>query len=417
MKIDIIVGGNYGDEGKGKVVNALFDEYNYDYVFRVNASTNASHCVNLGNGQNYVTKQLPSVFFNNEVKFVVSNGTFLNLIEFENEVKNRPDNNTLKNRVFVASSTPIILPGYIRYNKSDKLRQNIGSTNQGTGIAMMARVAKHSVYLSDIGMCYDIENGTQLLVDKIIKSYEYLKIPYTYQEVIEDAKSLCDSYFALYNVLNKFCVDYAKFIYDLTKTNANVLIEGCNGILLDNINGVIPYTTSCSTTAAALMSYANLPMSYINETYVVMGAYLVCLNKRPFITEFVKNSPEYNTVINEGIEIDNAEMMQRRIGWFDLPTAKRALIGHAKCKLVLSKVDVIKKFDTIKVAMYYTDDNGKQYDILPEMTHLLDSLKPVYKEFNNTEIDSFIEYIESELNVKIAYIGTGSETKNIIKRN
>ena len=149
MKVDVIVGGLYGDEGKGKVVSFLGAENDYDYVFRVNASTNASHTVQLENSKDIiVTKQLPSVFFNDKVKFVVGPGAVLNLSALKEEVLSRPDD--LKGKVSIASSICLLIKPYIENTKSSTISKSFGSTNQGTGIAVVARTRKHCVRLYDI---------------------------------------------------------------------------------------------------------------------------------------------------------------------------------------------------------------------------------------------------------------------------
>lgn len=411
MNIDLVYGCTYGDEGKGKCVNYLSSINDYDYVFRVNASTNASHCVNIDNTE-YVTKQLPSIFNNDKAKLVVTNGTFLNLFEFYNELKNRPDTNNLKDKVFVASSTPIILPGYISYTKNSEHRKNVGSTNQGTGVAMKARVSKCAVYL------YDLLEDFNSVVEKIHYSYESLGIS-SEESSMKTAAMLIDTIKNISKIIgDSWIVDIYKFINSIDK-DSKILIEGCNGALLDNINGVRPYVTSCETTLIGILNYSLLPISELNIPYAILGAYTVCLNKRPFKTEITdKNIVTHITTINK--EIDNAEMMQRRIGWFDAPAARRGLIGGGnKVKIFLTKLDVLTGLDKVKICDYYELD-GKRYDILPDNTNIIHKLTPHYielngwKSINDNNAKIYVNTIEKLLNAHIQYISNGKDSNDTI---
>ena len=175
MKVDVIVGGLYGDEWKGKIISYLGDEKKYDYVFRVNASTNASHSVQLDNSDELiVTKQLPSVFFNNNVKFVVGPGAVLNLEALKEEVLQRPDIQSIKNKVFIASSICLLIRPYIEKNKQAEISSKFGSTNQGTGLAVVARTRRHCIRLYDVENVVNGEISKNELKEKIKFSCEHL---------------------------------------------------------------------------------------------------------------------------------------------------------------------------------------------------------------------------------------------------
>lgn len=167
MKVDVIVGGLYGDEGKGKIVSYLGNKNNYQYVFRVNASTNASHSVQLeGSNEIIVTKQLPSVFFNENVKFVVGPGAVLNLKALMEEVYARPDN--LKNKVNIASTICLLIEPYIEKTIGSTISKSLGSTNQGTGVAVVSRTRRHCLRLYDVQNCVQGRITMEELIKKII---------------------------------------------------------------------------------------------------------------------------------------------------------------------------------------------------------------------------------------------------------
>lgn len=431
MVVDVIVGGLYGDEGKGKVVSFLGNENNYDYVFRVNASTNASHSVQLDDSEGLIiTKQLPSVFFNDNVKFVVGPGAVMNLTALAEEVYSRPDD--LYGKVIIASSICLLIEPYIEKTIGSTISKEIGSTNQGTGVAVVARTRKHCLRL------YDVQNAVEgfITVDDLIN-----KIIFTSMETdkeyfskkdrsyfISIAKKLMNEYVDIKNEIGQFSYDYTKFLSEMPE-NSKVLIEGCNGIMLDNLHGLNPYTTSASTSINALLNGANISPYDLRKTYIIITGYFCCLNKRPFLTEMTEEEAE--KIYRNNDEVDNAEGMKRRVGWFDLPTLRKALIGHRGAKLIMNKLDIMKDLDVIKVCTHYQVKDGRIVDYMPDNIAELEGATPIYKKLegwgNIEDIDNatklpfnlefFIRFIEKELglNFKVEYIGNGRKQKALIK--
>ena len=427
MKVDVIVGGLYGDEGKGKVVSNLGKKY--DYIFRVNASTNASHTVVLENGKKFVTKQLPSVFGKDNIKFVVAPGAILNLHALRLELESRNDLDKIYDKVTVASSISLLINPYIDRNKCQNHSKKYGSTNQGTGNAIIARDARHSLKLMDVENTINNIISFDSLVGKIKEScYELDKSFYQDKKeeyFIEEAKTLIEDFKEIKKLIGTFCKDYSNFLYNIEK-DANVLVEGCNGIMLDNLHGLNPYTTSASTSINSLLNGANISPCYLNDMYVIVTGYFCCLNKRPFLTEM--SSEEANKLYKYNSEVDDAENMKRRLGWFDLPTLRKSLIGHKNAKLILNKLDIMQDLKKIKICDYYLDENNKKIYVMPDDVEMLKRLKPHYKEFNGwgnidninsknlpKELQKYIEYIEKETNEKVAYIGVGRKDKDLIK--
>lgn len=428
MKIDIIVGGLYGDEGKGKIVSNLGS--NYNYIFRVNASTNASHTVKLDTGEMFVTKQLPSVFKNNKAKFVVGPGAIMNLNALKEELKSRNDLDDIKGHVYIASSITLLINPYIERNKNSNHSKKYGSTNQGTGNAVIARDGRHSVKLVDV---QNVVNGLitkEVLAAKIKETCNQLDSNFFKDKAenyyLEEAEILINDYHEIEKMLGEFSVDYTKIIYELDE-NANILIEGCNGIMLDNLHGLNPYTTSASTSVNALLNGANLSPCYLNDVYIIITGYFCCLNKRPFLTEM--NEEEASKIYKYNSEIDDAEGMRRRLGWFDIPTLKKALVGHKNCKLVLNKLDIMQDVEEVKICDYYLDANGEKIEVMPDNILELETLKPHYitmKGWGNldnvnkendvpNELKYFIEYVEKEVDRKVVYLGVGRKVSDLIK--
>lgn len=429
MIVDVIVGGLYGDEGKGKVVSHLGNVNKYDYVFRVNASTNASHSVQLeGSDKIIVTKQLPSVFFNDDVKFVVGPGAVLNLSALKEEVYSRPD--CLMNKVSIASTICLLIEPYIKKTVDSNISKSLGSTNQGTGVAVVARTRRHCLRLYDVQNCLEGRITIDDLIDKIVftsmetDSDYYSKKGKTYFKPI--AENLVREYEEIVKRIGEFSVDYTQFLNSIP-TNAKVLIEGCNGIMLDNLHGLNPYTTSASTAINALMNGANISPYEINESYIICTGYFCCLNKRPFITEM--NAEDAKKIYCNNDEIDNAEGMRRRIGWCDLPTLRKALTGHKCAKLIINKLDIMKDLEKVKICTKYVLADGRKVEYMPDNLLDVESATPIYQEFEGwgdiskatckedlpENLLKFLKFIEDETNFKIEYIGNGRTQKALIK--
>lgn len=426
MTADVIVGGLYGDEGKGKVVSNL--GRNYDYIFRVNASTNASHTVVLEDEKSFVTKQLPSLFGKDDIKFVIAPGAVLNLHALCLELESRNDLDRIYNNVTIASSISLLINPYIDRNKSQSHSKKYGSTNQGTGNAIIARDARHSVRLIDVQNVINNIISFETLVDKIKEScYELDKAFYqdkSDEYFILEATNLIKAFTQIEKMIGVFCKDYSNFLYNI-ESDARILIEGCNGILLDNLHGLNPYTTSASTSINSLLNGANISPYYLNEMYVIITGYFCCLNKRPFLTEMCED--EAKQLYKYNSEVDDAENMKRRLGWFDLPALRKSLIGHKNAKLVLNKLDIMQDLEKVKVCDYYLNEMNEKIYLMPDDVELLKRIKPHYIEFkgwgnidnidkNNIpkELKDYIEYIEKETKEKIAYIGIGRKDKDLI---
>lgn len=428
MKVDVIVGGLYGDEGKGKIVSYLGNANNYDYVFRVNASTNASHCVQLEGSDNIiVTKQLPSVFFNDDVKFVVGPGAVLNLKALKEEVYSRPDD--LMNKVSIASTICLLIEPYIEKTVGSTISKSLGSTNQGTGVAVVARTRRHCLRLYDVSNCVNGKLTVEDLVEKIIfTSNETDAVYFSKKEksyFSKIAEVLINEYKAIVEKIGEFSVDYTQFLNTIPE-DSKILIEGCNGIMLDNLHGLNPYTTSASTAVNALMNGANISPYHLNDTYIICTGYFCCLNKRPFLTEMEEEDAEKIYINND--EVDNAEGMKRRIGWFDLPTLKKALTGHEGAKLVINKLDIMKDLETVKICTEYRLSDGRIVEYMPDNLLELQGAEPVYREFDGwgdisratckeelpEALLKFLSYVEEETHFKIAFVGNGRGQNSLI---
>lgn len=367
LKADVIVGALFGDEGKGKLVGAV--AHSYDAVFRVNASTNAGHCVNDGINT-YVTRQLPSVFHPESTLLVIGPGALLNLSALLGEVQSRPDLALIHGKVKVASSIALVIKPYVEKGQSGMSRL-LGSTHQGTGPSAVARAARHALRLYDIqaaarGDLGAVERAETKLLRTCVETS-----PLRFSNDAAEDKLYCsrllaellNAYRRVELLLGAFCVDYTKLLAELDASSQRILVEGCNGLLLDNFHGALPHVTSMPTNVGAMICGANISPKCVKHVIVVAAAYATCLGMRPFPTELsVEEAAHFFEACNE---VDVAQQNPRRIGWLDVPALRKALVGCQGAVIHLNKLDVLSGLPRIKVCTHYRID-GDRYDVLPD---------------------------------------------------
>lgn len=428
--IDVIVGGFLGDEGKGKFVGGI--AHQYDAVMRVNATTNAGHWVSDGINQ-YVTRQLPSVFFPTRTELLISPGALLNLNALVEEVSERPDLTHLYNKVKIASSISLVILPYLTKDRQG-LSEKLGSTKQGTGPSAAARAARHSLHLYDVHAAIYLGKKDEVL-DKIKLTCEET-LPLQFLETNESTQSyfknileeLIESYLHLEELVGRFMVDYTDYFnLGYLSNHRSVLIEGCNGMLLDNLHGMHPYVTSCSTNIGAMLSYANVSITNIRHIFVVLSAYSTCLGIRPFPAELDEESSRH--FFQNCNEIDVAEHKKRRIGWLDIPALRKALSGANGAYIHMNKLDVLSGLPSIKICTHYMA-KGQKYEVLPDNPYIHDQLEAQYMELPgwNVPLQSieafddlpanakkYVETVQQLLPIPIVSLGVGPHNQNVIQ--
>lgn len=429
--IDVIVGGLLGDEGKGKLVGRIGKEY--DAVLRVNASTNAGHCVSDGDNH-YVTRQLPSVFFPSKTDLVIAPGALLNLEAFYEELASRPDLKELHGKVKVASSISLVIAPYLEKDR-EKVGSLLESTRQGTGPSAAARSMRHSLRLFDIEEASKNNEHYQAILQKLILTTEET-LPFKYKNdratllamSLSLLSHLVDTYNKIRALVGNFCVDYTSYaVENLLCPTKNLLIEGCNGLLLDNLHGMHPYVTSASTNIGAMLSGANFSHHAVRKVIVVVSSYATCLGKRPFPTEMEESDTAH--FFNNCNEIDVAESKKRRIGWLDLPALRKALAGSSGAVLHMNKLDVLSGVKQLKVCTHY-QVNGKKVDFMPDTPYIHANLKPHYEILEGWDVSiqncrsfdelpqqakDYIAFVSSQLSFPIESVGVGPDNQQYLR--
>lgn len=367
MPTDVIVGALWGDEGKGKLVGAI--GAGYDAVLRVNASTNAGHCVHDGTAVR-VTRQLPSVFGPGRTLLVLAPGALLNLEALAEELLARHDLAALRGRVRVASSIALVLRPYVEKGQGG-LSLALGSTHQGTGPSAVARTARHALRLFDVEAAWRAADRDDVLARLertcVETSPERFRPgdPATAAYCQDVLAGLVAAFDRLEAALGPgWCVDYTALLRGALR-GARLLVEGCNGLLLDNLHGALPHVTSASTNVGAMLSGANLSPLALGRVWVVAAAYATCLGKRPFPTEL----PEAAVAAHLRARCDEVDVAQgepRRLGWLDLPALRKALAGCDGAALHLNKLDVLSGLPRLRVCTRYRLADGRTVEAMPD---------------------------------------------------
>ncbi len=427
----MIVGALWGDEGKGKLVGAIGG--GYDAVLRVNASTNAGHCVHDGTAVR-VTRQLPSVFGPGRTLLVLAPGALLNLEALADELLARHDLAALRGRVRVASSIALVLRPYVEKGQGG-LSLTLGSTHQGTGPSAVARTARHALRLFDVEAARRDQDRDEVLgkLERtcVETSPERFRSgdPVTAAYCADVLDGLALAFDRLEAALGPgWCVDYTALLRGELR-GARLLIEGCNGLLLDNLHGALPHVTSASTNVGAMIAGANLSPLGLGRVWVVAAAYATCLGKRPFVTELDGRTADHLRARCD--EVDVAQREPRRLGWLDLPALRKALAGCDGAALHLNKLDVLSGLPRLKVCTRYRLADGRTVEAMPDDPRQVRTAAAEYEELEGWSAElaevrrfadlpaaaqAYVRFVEERLpGLRFESLGVGPRSADLVR--
>lgn len=423
MKIDVLLGLQWGDEGKGKVVDFLAP--NYDIVARFQGGPNAGHTLEF-DGIKHVLHQIPSGIFRENIKNIVGNGTVLDPVVLIKEIEGlKKFNISFKKNLFISKKATIIIPTHklldVAYEKS-KGERKIGSTLKGIGPTYQDKIGRMALRVGDM-MSADFKDRYHALVEKhktILSFYDF---------DIKDLPGLEKDFFKaveFFKTLNLIDSEYE--VNQSLQENKKILAEGAQGSLLDIDFGSYPFVTSSSTMAAGACTGLGVSPSRIGEVYGIFKAYCTRVGSGPFPTELFDEDGD--RMRKEGNEFGSTTGRPRRCGWIDIPALKYSIMINGVTELFMMKADVLNVFSEIKVCTHYQRDNGEVIDQLPfEMGH--ENLSPVYitlpgwdcsleevTSFDGfpEELKAYVTYLEKELNTPIKMVSVGPDRKQTIMR-
>ena len=417
MKVDILLGLQWGDEGKGKIVDVLTPKY--DIIARFQGGPNAGHSLEFNNIK-HVLHTIPSGIFHKETKNIIGNGVVIDPVIFKDEIDKLKKISNDINNLFISKKAHLIIPTHRIIDaatEKSKGKTKIGSTLKGIGPTYKDKTGRDGLRVGDI-ISRDFLEKYSILKEKhlsILKMYNYdfdiEKYEKDFFEGIEEIKKfqLIDSEF-----------DINKSISE----NKKILAEGAQGTLLDIDFGSYPFVTSSNTVSAGACIGLGISPKKIGEIHGIFKAYCTRVGSGPFPTELFDNDGEL--LRKYGNEFGSTTGRPRRCGWMDLVALKYVVMINGVTQLIMTKSDVLDSFDTIKIATAYKI-NDKIIENFPY--EINDDIKPIYKEFKGWKTDTsniknkkdlpkelltYIKFIEDEVGVPIKIISVGPDRNQTI---
>lgn len=423
MAVDILLGLQWGDEGKGKIVDVLAPQY--QVVARFQGGPNAGHTLEF-DGIKHVLHQIPSGIFHSEIKNIIGNGVVLDAVVFKREIeallKYKVD---YKKNLFLSKKTQLIVPTHrlldAAYEKS-KGENKIGSTLKGIGPAYQDKIARQGLRVGDI--------LSPSFKDKYNRLTEQHKTILAFYQYEYDLAASEKEFFEAIQFLKDFnLVDSEYFINQFIEEKATILAEGAQGSLLDVDFGSYPFVTSSSTMAAGACTGLGIAPRHIGKVFGIFKAYCTRVGGGPFPTE-LKNE-EGDTLRKEGNEYGSTTGRPRRCGWIDLPALKYAIMLNGVTHLLMMKADVLNSFKEIKVCTHYKLKNGEKVDML-SYDVMEEEIEPVYETLKGwnqnlngitsfedlpAELHNYIAHLENALKVPVTVVSVGPDRKQTIMKN
>ena len=417
-----MLGLQWGDEGKGKIVDVLAPKY--DVVARFQGGPNAGHTLEF-DGIKHVLHQIPSGIFREKTKNIIGNGVVLDPIVFRLEIEKLAKYNlNVKANLFISKKATLILPTHRlldqAYEKA-KGDDKIGSTLKGIGPSYQDKIGRQGLRVGDV-LSVNFEAKFKKLAEIHLEILKKHDIEFNWNE-------LQTQFFSAIDFLKEFnLIDSEYFINDVLNDNRSVLAEGAQGSLLDIDFGSYPFVTSSNTVTAGACTGLGIAPSRIGEVYGIFKAYSTRVGSGPFPTELL--DAEGELMRKEGNEFGSTTGRPRRCGWIDLPSLKYSIMINGVTQLLMMKADVLNSFPVIKVCTHYKLSGGSITETVPyEIVN--EKIIPIYHELQGwqtsiagtSESDvppnllSYINFLEKSLNVPISLISIGPDRSQTILRS
>lgn len=421
MQVDVLLGLQWGDEGKGKIVDVLCPTY--DMIARFQGGPNAGHTLEFDN-QKYVLNTIPSGIFNQDTLNLIGNGVVIDPIILKRELDTLKKNGfdpVAAGKLVIARKAHLILPTHQLLDAASESKMGadkIGSTLKGIGPTYMDKTGRNGLRVGDTTLP-DFMDRYQRLVEKhksILSHYgaipDFSEREQAFMEAVEFLKTIPH-------------VDSEHLVNQYLKDGKRILAEGAQGTLLDIDFGSYPFVTSSNTTTAGACTGLGIAPAKIGRVIGIFKAYCTRVGGGPFPTELENETGEKLRQL--GHEFGATTGRARRTGWIDLPALKYAIMLNGVTDLVMTKADVLSGFDTIQVCTHYIQ-NGEKIDYMPYDIISI-APEPVYETLNGWNEDlcgittreqipqtlqDYIDYLERHLGVPITYLSVGPDRKQTL---
>lgn len=420
MTIDVILGLQWGDEGKGKIVDYLASQY--DMVARFQGGPNAGHTLKF-DGRKFVLHTVPSGIFRAGLLNLIGNGVVIDPITLRRELENLDSAGfEYRSRLLVAKKAHLILPTH-RYldaaSEAAKGVEKIGSTLKGIGPTYMDKTGRNGLRVGDI-LLPDFKARYNSLKNKhlgLLKALPAIDFDLEMEE---------ERWFdALHTLRSLRLVDGEYFIHDLLSQGKKILAEGAQGSMLDIDFGTYPFVTSSNTVTAGVCSGLGVSPRSVGQVIGITKAYCTRVGSGPFPTELLDETGDF--LRQEGMEFGSTTGRPRRCGWIDLPQLKYTIMLNGVTQLAITKIDVLNKFAEIKAATHYHYDGADRTELPYDLCGV--PVTPVYEPFEGWQQDLaaaqdmddlpepakvFLRKLESYLGVPITLVSTGPERESLL---
>ncbi|NVN96087.1 MAG: adenylosuccinate synthase [Bacteroidetes bacterium] len=429
-KVDVLLGLQWGDEGKGKIVDVLTP--NYDIIARFQGGPNAGHTLEF-NGIKHVLHTIPSGIFHEKTINIIGNGVLIDLLIFQREIDKLQERNidATKN-LKISKKAHLILPSHRLLDsayENAKGKSKIGSTLKGIGPAYTDRTARNGLRIGDLLRPDFIQKYTQLK-NQHIEILKFHQFDYENHQIENMTFAEYETkWLSVIETLKKFdLIDSEYYINQAIKDNKSILAEGAQGSMLDVDFGSYPFVTSSSTITAGVCIGLGISPDKIGKVIGIFKAYCTRVGSGPFPTEQINSDGE--KLRAEGREFGSTTGRPRRCGWLDLPALQYAIMLNGVTELVVTKIDVLNSFEIIKTCQQY-NYNGTLIDYLP-FENEENLLQPLYEQIKgwNGNINhistynqfpenmrNYIEYVENIVKVPITIISNGPDRIQTIFRS
>lgn len=420
--LTVVLGTQWGDEGKAKVVD--FFSGDYDYVVRFQGGANAGHTV-ITEGKKYVFHLIPSGILHEGVKVVVGNGVVVDLAELLKEIDLVKSDVNVDGRLLISGKAHVVMPYHKLLDGADEDLSGgrIGTTRRGIGPAYADKINRVGIRVGDL-----FGDKLESLIEAAFAQKKFLFENYYKIEEIPSVSEMASELREIAEKIRPFVCDTERELFEAKAAGKSILFEGAQGTLLDKDFGTYPFVTSSSTIAPGL--FAGSGVGYAGEVKVVgiMKAYTTRVGEGPFPTEDFGEGGKI--LAKNGNEFGATTGRPRRCGWVDLPYMRYSLSVSGVTDIFLTKLDVLDGLSEIPVCTSYRL-NGETLDYPPSRVEDIENLEPVYEmragwdkpTLGITDFDdlpekakAYISYLETELGVRISYISTGFEREHVIVR-
>ena len=414
----VILGAQWGDEGKGKIVDLLTDRAKY--VVRYQGGHNAGHTLII-NGEKTVLRLIPSGILRNNVTCLIGNGVVLSpsaLMQEMSELESRGIK--VRERLLISEACPLILPYHVAMDHAREAalgNNKIGTTGRGIGPAYEDKVARRGLRVGDL---FNREAFAEKLKN-ILDYYNFQLVNYYKAEPVDYQKTL-DDVFAVADIITGMVADITTILHNARQKGDNILFEGAQGTMLDVHHGTYPFVTSSNTTAGGVATGSGFGPRNLDYVLGIVKAYCTRVGGGPFTTELFDDVG--SEIARKGNEFGAVTGRPRRCGWFDAVAVRRAVQINSISGFCMTKLDVLDGFDEVKICVGYKMPNGKIVEYAPLAAKDWEGIEPIYESmlgwkentFGVTDVNqlpqncrNYIKRIEEVTGVPIAILSTGPD--------